>query len=672
MPTPSIDPSAATSTATRTLVVGTAGHIDHGKSALVRALTGTDPDRLKEERERGITIDLGFAHTQIDDVNIAFVDVPGHERFVKNMLAGVGGIDAVLLVVAADESIMPQTREHFEICRLLDIPSGLVVLTKSDLVDEDTIELVRLEVRDLVAGTFLERAPVIPVSAKTGAGLDALRAALVQVSRQQPSRSAAGAVRLPIDRVFSMKGFGTVVTGTLVSGVIRPDDELLVLPQGRSVKVRGVQVHGAKTDSVRAGNRVALNLGGVDVSEVARGDSLVTGGTFIATRIVDVVIDVIEGARPIRHGARVRFHQGTTELLGRVALGAAERLRQTSLSAAGDADASRPAARAAEVAAGERAYARIRLEHPAVLTRDDRFILRAYSPPVTIAGGSVLDPHPPRTGIRSATASERFAALNTAGVSRTFDAVAWMIAQAGRGGLARTAIVSRAGVAPRDADAIANELIARGRALAIGDALIAVPVVASIESALRTALAEHHRIHPLAPGMPREEAREKLFARAHPDLFEFSINRLVAAKAITSREHLALSSHQLALSPEEERTRVALGRAFESGGLKPPELAEIATQQRVSASVVDRIVNLLVRQKILVRVDTLIFHQEALRRLRTEIAAMKTAAGGRAAEIDVATFKERYGVTRKYAIPLLEYLDRERVTRRVGDKRVIV
>src|SRR5262245_20624200 len=282
----------------RSVVVGTAGHIDHGKSALVRALTGTDPDRLKEEKARGITIDLGFAHMQSDGVNFAFVDVPGHERFVKNMLAGVGGIDLVVLVVAADESVMPQTREHFDICRLLRVPVGLVAITKSDLVDADTLELVRLEVRELVAGSFLDGAPMLSVSSRTGDGLDALRAALASAAARAAGRPTGGPARLPIDRVFSMKGFGTVVTGTLASGRIRVDEELAVLPGDRRVKVRGVQVHGTRQDAAVAGQRSAVNLGGVEVSEIERGQALATPGAFEETRLADAVLELLADARP--------------------------------------------------------------------------------------------------------------------------------------------------------------------------------------------------------------------------------------------------------------------------------------------------------------------------------------------------------------------------------------
>ena len=367
----------------RSIVIGTAGHIDHGKSALVHALTGTDPDRLKEEKARGITIDLGFAHLEHAGGNFAFVDVPGHERFVRNMLAGAGGIDAVMLVIAADESVMPQTREHFDICALLRVRSGLVVLTKTDLVDDDTLELCRLEVRDLVSGSFLERAPVVAVSARTGAGLDLLREALARIAEQVPPRSADGMTRLPVDRAFSMKGFGTVLTGTLVSGAIHPDSSLRLLPSDRTAKVRGVQVHGRSADVAVAGQRTAVNVGGLDVADVSRGDVLCSPDAFEPTRRADLSVEMLPDAKPLKHGTRVRFHQGTSELLGRVALSSDAR------------------------------YVRIRFEKPAVLTRGDRFILRAYSPPVTIGGGAVLDPHPPRGAIRTAAARARFERLAT-------------------------------------------------------------------------------------------------------------------------------------------------------------------------------------------------------------------------------------------------------------------
>ena len=624
-------------------IVGTAGHIDHGKSSLVLALTGTDPDRLKEEKERGITIELGFAHTTEGDVTLSFVDVPGHERFVKNMVAGVGGMDLVMLVVAADESVMPQTREHFEICRLLRVSTGLVVLTKADLVDADTLELVTLEVRDLVAGSFLDGAPILAASARTGAGIPELRAELAGMAARVRGRHAGGAPRLPVDRVFSMRGFGTVVTGTLVAGRLRVDDELVLLPRGRAVKVRGLQVHGAKREVAVAGERAAVNLGGVDVQDVARGDTLTSREAFAVTRRLDASLDLLAGAKPLRHGARVRFHQGTAELLGRVAV-------------SGDA----------EVRPGASAFVRIRLESSAVLTRGDRFILRAYSPPATIAGGSVLDPAPPRTGVRTAAGRARFARLDAGGD----DALRALVEESGSEGLAIAALAARAGVPADAVEETASRLVSAGAALRAGHVLVAPARAAALGTALVAALGEHHRKNPLVEGMPREEARERLFAKAPQAVFDLVLAGLVASRRIVARDRLALATHKLALSDEEARAKDVVERAFREGGLKPPDKASVAAQAGVKPDVVERVTTLLVRQKVLARLDDLVFHEAALRQLKEEIRAL--ARGGQNASIDVAMFKDRFGVTRKFAIPLLEYLDRERVTRRVGDLRHVL
>jgi selenocysteine-specific elongation factor len=625
----------------KSIVIGTAGHIDHGKSALVRALTGIDPDRLKEEKARGITIDLGFAHTTIDELDVAFVDVPGHERFVKNMLAGVGGIDLVVLVVAADESVMPQTREHFDICRLLHVPAGLVAITKSDLVDAETLELVRLEVRDLAAGSFLDSAPIVPVSAKTGDGLDTFRRALAAVSASVRGRPVDGVTRLPIDRVFSMKGFGTVVTGTLVSGRVRTDAELTVAPGDRRVKVRGVQVHGAARQEAVAGQRTAVNLGGIDVDAIERGQTLVGPDSFSETRLADAILDVLPGAKALRHGARVRFHQGMPVVTG-----------------------------------GSRAFVRLRLERPTVLARGDRYILRAYSPAMTIAGGVILDPGPPRGAIRTEAALERarrlaFDPAASARPEADARAAEVMIEDAGRAGFALPAMVSRVGVEPGALDTTVNALVRSGTVTRAGNVLVSRAIFDDLKRATLAALAEHHRAQPLSEGIPRDELRDRVFARGHAEVFERALSELVEAGTIASRDRIALASHRVALSPEDERARQSIERLFRDAGLKPPDAAAIAAETHATAATVDRVLKLLQRQKVLVRVDTLLFHDEALKQLKAELAALKTSAGN-AARIDVATFKERFGVSRKFAIPLLEYLDRERVTRRMGDSRVLL
>ncbi len=655
----------------KSVVVGTAGHIDHGKSALVQALTGTDPDRLKEEKARGITIDLGFAHQAIGDLNVAFVDVPGHERFVKNMLAGVGGIDLVVLVVAADESVMPQTREHFDICRLLRVPAGLVALTKSDLADADMLEIARLEVQELVAGSFLEGAPIVPVSSRTGTGLDEFRAALGAAAAGVRGRTVEATARLPIDRVFSMKGFGTVVTGTLVSGRVAADDELIVTPGERRVKVRGVQVHGAKQQEASAGQRAAVNLGGIEVDEIARGQSLVASGAFEETRVADAIVEVLPGAKALQHGARVRFHQGTAEILGRVAV----------IGPASEADRDRAAGAAKgevrpAVAAGGRAFVRLRLERPAILARGDRYILRAYSPAITIAGGHILDPKPPRAGIRSTGAVERCRRLaftpEAEGERPAADlrAATVMIEDAGRVGLSTSALVTRVGIDPGSVEAAIASLVAGGTAVRAGETLVSASVFEALKASIVALLAEHHRKQPLSDGVPREEARERLFARGSSAVFERALADLAATAGVSVRERLALATHRVELSPDEERARDAIARVLQTAGLTPPDAAALAAEAGAPAAVVDRLLKLLQRQKVVARLDTLWFHDEALKRLKADVAALKASSA--VPRIDVSTFKERFGVTRKFAIPLLEYLDRERITRRVGDARVVL
>jgi selenocysteine-specific elongation factor len=631
------------------IVVGTAGHIDHGKSALVRALTGTDPDRLKEEKARGITIDLGFAHLVDGHTNFAFVDVPGHERFVRNMLAGAGGIDLVLLVVAADESVMPQTREHFAICRLLGVSAGAIVLTKIDLADRDMQELAVLEVKELVAGSVLEHAPIVGVSSKTGEGLPALRAVLRDLAARATHRNVRGNTRLPIDRVFTLKGFGTVVTGTLVAGTLREGQALTVLPRGLPASARGVQVHGRQHASAAAGHRVAVNLGGLEVADLERGATLCEPGAFEPTTRLDAQIDLLSDAKPLRHGARVRFHQGTSEVMGRLALAAARGTREP----------------AAELQPGGTAYSRIRLERPAVLTRGDRFILRAYSPTITIGGGVVLDPHPLRSAIRTPEGIGRFERID---ISSPFDCVVMaLVEERGAQGLPRAAVVTRAGASPDAADAAITRLADARQIAVVGDLLVSRRELDDASARLVDALTAHHEAQPMSEGLHREEARARLMPRAAPAVFDAVVAPLVASGRVSARDRLALAGHAVSLTDEEMRARDALVRLYYDAGLAPPDLAA-AHAAGGDPRTVDRVLTLLIRQRTLVKVDALVFHADRLEALKSEIRSLKSAG----ARLDVATFKERYGITRKFAIPLLEYLDRERITRRVGESRVVV
>lgn len=636
------------------LVVGTAGHIDHGKSTLVHALTGIDPDRLKEEKARGITIDLGFAHWRRGDLTVAFVDVPGHERFVKNMLAGVGGIDAVLLVVAADEGVMPQTREHLDICRLLAVPRGVIAITKADLVDPEMLEIVQLDVAELLSGTALSTSRVIPVSATTGLGIDALKDALASLATDVPLRDEEGAARLPVDRVFSVRGFGTVATGTLTNGRLGVDDALEVTPGGRLVKVRGMQVHGTRRQIAVAGERVAVNLAGVEVGDVVRGQVLATPGTLPATSVIDAVIAVLPSARPLRHGARVRFHHGTAEILARVS------------TVGPSVDGAAPA-----IEAGGSGVARLRLEAPAAVARGDRFVLRTYSPSITIAGGRALDPAPSRIGVRAAATRARLARLRAPldGDGGEEEALRIFVADAAARGIGEGDLLSRAGAHSAAGRQALARLRARADVWQVGDRVLLASWRSTLAGAVTAALTAHHDSQPLSEGLPREEVRERVLADAHPEVATAVLDLLAAAGTIRGRERLALEGRGVTLTAEETAAQSALASAYGEAGLTPPEADTLAARIGLSPAMIARVSQLLIRQQVLVRVDAFVFHRDALARLKVDVVALKAAGPAR---LDVAGFKDRYGLTRKYAIPLLEYLDRERVTRRVGDSRVVL
>jgi selenocysteine-specific elongation factor len=521
---------------------------------------------------------------------------------------------------------------------------------------------VRLDVRELVKGSFLETAAVVPVSSRTGEGLPALRQAMVTLSRERPGRGSrtGGVTRLPIDRAFTVKGFGTVVTGTLVSGAIGEGDELAILPAGTRVKVRGVQVHGVEQPVASQGQRTAVNLVGVEVGEVARGQTLATPGALEPTDRADVRFDLLGSTRPLKHGARVRFHQGTTEVLGRVALAGL----------LGDGGTDAPALQL--LSPGESAYARVRFEAPAVITRGDRFVARAYSPPVTIGGGVVLDPHPSRIAIRTRAGRRRFERLDIAGPAeaRGDEAVSAMAEERGAAGLPIAALVSRAALAPGEVEAAVARLASAGPAVRAGDVLVSPRVVANLRERLLADLRAHHEASPLSEGVPREELRDRLFRRASASVFALVVDALSAEGLIVARDRVAIAGHQVSLSPAETKARAAIDSALRTAGLTPPDVTALREAAGVPGSVADRVIALMVRQKTLVRLESLIFHASALERLKADIAGLKS--GGGSPRIDVAAFKDRYGVTRKYAIPLLEYLDRERVTRRVGDARVVI
>ena len=640
----------------RSIIIGTAGHIDHGKSSLVQALTGTDPDRLPEEKRRGITIDLGFADLDLGDVRVGFVDVPGHERFVKNMLAGVHGIDAVALVIAADEGVMPQTREHFEICRLLGVRQGLVVLTKIDLVEDDLLSLVRAEAEELVAGSFLEDAPVVATSARAKIGLEKLIAALRQIARDVPERSSDFVTRLPIDRAFSMKGFGAVVTGTLVAGEISAAAELELLPQARRVRVRGVQVHGTSVDRAQSGQRTAVNLAGVDVAEIERGMVLAPIGRLRATQIIDVQLSVLEAApRSIRTRSRVRIHIGSAEVLARVRV----------LENSGD------------ISPGETGFAQLRFESPVVALHDERFIVRSYSPSETIAGGRVLDPLATKhRGRELAKVHERLELLSS---SDRVTRLATFVEAAGDQGLRFADLAARTGWTDEVVSIVAKEACELSGAARLTESDGVLVSARNFEQLCQLAVEEvkrHHQREPLSRGLPRETLRDRHFLHAAPEIFRAVIARLESNGAVRiEKDLLSAQEHGLKLSAPDQQLLDRIAAAYKQAALEAPtveqamSVAGIPLAQRSHGR---KILQLLVDDKTLVRVHgEMFFHQQAIDQLRSLLSryAMEHEP---ARLIDVAQFKELAGVSRKYAIPLLEYFDSERITVRAGDKRVIL
>lgn len=622
----------------KNIIAGTAGHIDHGKTALVKALTGIDTDRLEEEKRRGISIDLGFAHLDLTpELRIGFVDVPGHERFVKNMLAGVGGIDLVLLVIAADESIKPQTREHFDICRLLGIGQGIVVLTKADLVDRDMLGLARLEAEDFVAGSFLEGAPCVAVSSTTGEGLDELRARLADLAAKIPAKDSSRHFRLPIDRAFSMHGFGTVVTGTLISGSVARQQEVELHPGGRRLRVRGIQVHGQAAESALAGQRTALNLAGIEPQDLGRGMVLAEPGRFRATSLIDCALDLLPSAKPLKNRAPVHFHAGTAEVEAEV--------RLLDLRAA--------------LPPGERAFVRFILREPLLLAPADRFIIRMFSPVVTIGGGVVID----TTGHRYRRGEQAGQRLGTLECGTPAERVALLVRES-QYGLGLADLVAATGLLDAEIEQASRSealLAFRQPELWLVGREWSRAALARVTDVLR----DFHRQHPLAPGMALEELRSREFPGAPPFLLDALVAR--AAGLVVEGEMLRLASHKVVLKQEEERASASMEAIFEKAGLAVPPVGEVLAKSGVEPARARALLQILLRQGRLVKIgDELVFHRSALAGLRQLLAPYK---GQRLA---VPQFKDLAGVSRKYAIPLLEYLDRERVTRRDGDQRLVL
>lgn len=643
----------------KSVVIGTAGHIDHGKTALVEALTGTNADRLPEEKRRGITIDLGFAEMETGGFRIAFVDVPGHEKFVKNMLAGASGIDAVALIVAADEGVMPQTREHFAICRLLDVKKGLVVITKSDLVDDELLEIVNLDIAELVTGSFLENAPVIAVSAKNGANLSRLKEIIEKIAAAVPLRTGAQIARLPIDRAFAVKGFGAVVTGTLTAHQFSEGDELELLPAAKKVRVRGLQTHGAKVSAAFGGQRTAVNPVGVEHGEIERGWQLAPFGKLRPTQMFNAAVEVLGDApKSLKSRQRVRVHIGTAEVLARLQI-----IDETG-----------------ELAAGEKGSAQIRLESPVVCAPGERFIIRLYSPAATVAGGAVLDNAPVRFRRRNLPETRRFceSVENALAAENKTAIVKIYLESADVRGASFADLQARTVWRDEILREILRDLTTRKACIEAEGVYISRGVFENLRQKTLAEIAAHHRREPLSRGISRETLREKVCGTATPpEIFRKLLQTLVEADEITAeKDVLRVADYSRRLAPNEKTAFDFLQKTFGEAELSPPSLEnvllETAAKARIKRDEARKIFQLLIDGGEVLKIsDEFYFSRRSIGELTEKMrifAREKTTDNA----LDVAQFKEIAGISRKFAIPLLEYFDREKVTRRVGEKRQII
>ncbi len=634
----------------REVVLGTAGHVDHGKTSLVRALTGIDTDRLKEEKARGITIELGFAHLDLPcGHRLGIIDVPGHERFVKNMVAGAAGIDLVAFVIAADEGVMPQTREHFEICKLLGVQQGLVVITKKDMVDAEWLELVQDDVRQFLADSFLEKAPMFAVSATTGEGIEAVRAELDRLVSKSELAEAHGPFRLPVDRIFTMKGFGAVVTGTSISGRIAVGDEVVIYPQELAGKIRGIQVHSNDVEEVEAGHRTAINVQGIDKELIGRGDMLATPGSLHPSYMLDAEFLYLSGnKKPFKNRARVRVHLGTAEVMGRVVLLDDE-----------------------EALPGSTCNVQLLLEEPVTAWPGDRYVVRSYSPVYTIGGGAVLN------GV-SLRKRRRFRPENGAAFKIFLEGGQEELAQlhireSGFAGLTFDELAVRLGLfGKRLKKLLSGPLSARKIMVVESDKqrMVEESVFLSLTDKVVAILTAYHTENPMQSGLAKEELRFQLQRGLDQRLFQVLLNDLVKSGRIVQADaEVRLADHQVSFKEDEESLRRDMEQLYADAGLKPPTLKEVVSRfDSLPQARVREMLALLVRDKSVLKInEDLYFHAATLDALAEQVREFCRGGG----ELDAQSFKGMTGLTRKFSIPLLEYFDKIKLTIRVGDKRIL-
>ena len=629
-------------------VLGTAGHVDHGKTALIKALTGIDTDRLKEEKERGITIELGFASLLLPSgQTLGIVDVPGHEKFIKNMVSGATGIDLVLMVIAADEGIMPQTKEHLHICSLLGITKGIVVLTKIDLVEKEWLELVKSEIGDFLQGTFLEGAPIVPVSAIKEKGLADLLKALEATVSNIPEKADSDIFRLPVDRVFTMKGFGTVVTGTLVSGCIKIGEEVQILPEEITARIRGIQVHNQPVEESSAGQRTAINLQGIEKSTIKRGDILARPETIQPSQRLDVFVEFLSAnTKNLKSRTLVRLHTGTSEIIARVIL-----LEKD------------------ELAPGQKAFAQLVLTNKDVVVAGDRFVLRSYSPITTIGGGQIIDPLPAKHKRYNSKVLDE---LNTLQNGTLPEKISMILERAGFTGINLSGLVFRLGInAKKIREALENLFSSKKAFLLDSDyiTVISAYFAHQLEELIGKNLAAYHKKNPLQEGISKEELKASLGHIISPKLFNMAMSSLNKKGTIVSdKNNVRLSGHRVQLAGELDSLLQAIGTIYNEAGLAPPSLTDVVGKFKDQKAKVQSIINLMLKDGNLIKInEELCFAREALEKLRSNYKALLIKDG----KATPASFKDLTGLSRKFIIPLMEYFDMNRLTVRVGDHRIL-
>ena len=630
------------------IILGTAGHIDHGKTSLVRSLTGIDTDRLKEEKARGITIELGFAHLTLPSGELmGIVDVPGHEKFVRHMVAGATGIDMVAMVIAADEGVMPQTREHMDICQLLGVRSGLIVLTKVDLAGAEWLELVEEDVREFIKGTFLEGAPLVHFSAVNLKGTEEVLAAISDVASSLAERQSGGLFRMPLDRVFTMRGFGTVVTGTPISGTLTLGDTVQIFPGSLTAKIRGLEVHNERVTQVSAGLRSAINLQGVSKEDVKRGQVLSLEKSLLPSRSMDVWLQYLSNnEKPLKNRSRIRFHVGTAEILGRALLLDSETL-----------------------APGRSGLAQIQLEEETAALSGDRFVLRSYSPVRTIAGGEILHPRPTR---HKRFQESVIADLNILHEGDPIKKLNVLIASAGRKGTSAGELAALIDLPAKKLKNALNTILSNKEALIydkVNGRILNSEVIRDLNGRVLKILVEYHETYPLRPGLNKEELKTRIPPLADNKLLAFILENLTETKAVGVEQDLIhLSGHRPSLAKEHEEIESRLLHTYKQAGLTPPYFKDVSAGLTGNVNQQREVLELMLNKNILVRVkDDLYFHHQALEGVKKQILDHFHETK----ELTTPRFKEMTGLTRKYLIPLLEYFDTQGLTMRLGDIRVL-